>query len=353
VLDRMGLRAEVTRQGCIVSGYEVVAPNGRTTAASVPADPGALVIRRYVLDDLILRRATASGANFQAEVTADHVEATSDRVLVVADGGRTYCGRLAIMATGAASRALTRSRILRRTPHAMLAARAYFESLRQPIAQTFQLRFDQVPQPGYGWIFPVAPSAANVGVGFLPQARRGTSGTARHAFERFVVGTGVQPILAGGRQAGPIKGYPIRVDFRRAPTVAERTLLVGEAAGLVNPLTGEGIDYALESGEIAARFIDSSLERTTGSLVELLAYDRLLRAQFDRVFRFSEVVRDWYCKPALLNLLVPLANRRPELRQMLANIVLGEREPRGYGPITMIARLLVYLAVARTREMTR
>jgi hypothetical protein len=69
-----------------------------------------------------------------------------------------------------------------------------------------------------------------------------------------------------------------------------------------------------------------------------------LRDRFEKIFRFSEWIRDWYGKPPLLNLLVPLANRRPELRQLLANIVLGEREPRGYGPATMAGRLLVYLA---------
>ncbi len=72
-------------------------------------------------------------------------------------------------------------------------------------------------------------------------------------------------------------------------------------------------------------------------------YDRLLRERFEKIFRFSERIRDWYCKPVLLNLLVPLANGRPELRQLLANIVLGEREPRGYGPATMAARLAIYL----------
>jgi hypothetical protein len=46
---------------------------------------------------------------------------------------------------------------------------------------------------------------------------------------------------------------------------------------------------------------------------------------------------------------MPLANRRPELRQLLADVVLGERQPRGYGPITMLARLLVYLV--RTRSV--
>jgi 2-polyprenyl-6-methoxyphenol hydroxylase-like FAD-dependent oxidoreductase len=151
-------------------------------------------------------------------------------------------------------------------------------------------------------------------------------------------------LLAGARQAGPLKGYPIRVDFLRARTFAERTLLVGEAAGLVNPLTGEGIDYALESGMIAARHITRTFETGDFAPARVVEYNTQLHARFDKVFRFSEWIRDWYCKPPLLNLLVPLANRRPELRQMLANIVLGEREPRGGGPATMLVRLLLYLA---------
>jgi flavin-dependent dehydrogenase len=157
-------------------------------------------------------------------------------------------------------------------------------------------------------------------------------------------------MLAGARQDGPLKGYPIRVDFLHAPTFADRVLLVGEAAGLVNPLTGEGIDYALESGSIAAERLLQTFETGDFSGARFAAYGAQLHQRFDKIFRFSEWIRDWYCKPPLLNVLVPLANRRPELRQLLANIVLGEREPRGYGPATMLARLLVYLARTRPRS---
>jgi flavin-dependent dehydrogenase len=150
-------------------------------------------------------------------------------------------------------------------------------------------------------------------------------------------------VLDGARQTGPVKGYPIRVDFLSAPTFAERTLLVGEAAGLVNPLTGEGIDYALESGKLAAEHLAELLQTGDFSQQRLAAYDSLLRARFANIFRFSTRVRDWYCLPPVLNVLVPLANRRPELRQLLASIILGEREPRGYRPLTMLGRLAVYL----------
>jgi flavin-dependent dehydrogenase len=200
--------------------------------------------------------------------------------------------------------------------------------------------------PGYGWVFPVSARAANVGVGFLPSGKaksKPKSRTAADAFQQFIEGPAMQGILAGGRQVGPVRGYPIRVDFLRARVYGQHVLLVGEAAGLVNPLTGEGIDYALESGMLAAEHVIHGLSSRVDDAWHV-EYDRLLRDRFEKIFRFSEWIRDWYCKPPLLNLLVPLADRRPELRQLLANVVLGEREPRGYGPVTMAARLVVYLA---------
>jgi len=332
VLDSMGLLDEI--HGQPIEAYQVVAPNGAATRAPITGAHQALVVPRFRLDNLILQRAIRSGANFLGGVSVSRVEPDSPGVCALTSDGQDFRGRVGIIATGAASGVLTRSGILAKQPKAMLAARAYFEDLPDVLEPTFQLRFDHVPMPGYGWVFPTGPRAANIGVGFFPKPG---SGTAVQAFHTFAA------TIPGARQVGPVKGYPIRVDFLRSPTTAANTLLVGEAAGLVNPLTGEGIDYALESGRIAAEHVVRGL--TSGVHEAWLSeYNRLLRERFEKIFRFSEWIRDWYCKPALLNVLVPLANRRPELRQLLANIVLGEREPRGYGPASMAARLAWYLA---------
>jgi len=338
VLDDMGILSDVARIGLPINGYTVVAPSGRRTSANVTNPLGALVARRELLDELIRQRALRSGANFEGGVTATRVAADARGVTVDAKTGQRFEARLAVIATGASTSLLMQSGILKKRPKAMLAGRAYFEA--QQLSDNFELRFDRVPLPGYGWIFPVERGVANIGVGFLPQ---GNSEPTQVALQRFIADKAV-------KQVGPIKGFPIRVDFLQSPTYAERTLLVGEAAGLVNPLTGEGIDYALESGRIAAEHIASCFNDANFSPARLSAYHDQLHSRFAKIFRFSEQVRDWYCKPPLLNVLVPLANRRPELRQLLANIVLGEREPAGYGPLTMLVRLLVYLARTRQRS---
>lgn len=337
VLDQMGIFGDVSNVGCRVDGYTVVAPNGRRTSAELAA-PGALVVPRFVLDELILRRAINSGARFEPGTSVTHIEPTSEGVRVHC-ARHAFEARRAVIATGAATAVLTRSGILKHQPRAMLAARGYFDDLQQDVARQFELRFSGVPMPGYGWVFPIGQRQANIGVGFLPGKR---SGTAAQAMQRFTAGKHMRQVLQSARQDGPLKGYPIRVDFLRSPTTAPNTLLVGEAAGLVNPLTGEGIDYALESGTIAAEHLVSN--------ASLESYERELHARFGPIFRFSEIVRDWYCHPLLLNALVPLANNRPELRQLLARTVLGERQPAGYGPATMLARLIVYLVRTGSRS---
>jgi geranylgeranyl reductase family protein len=334
VLDAMGILQEIERHGCAINGYEVVAPNGKRTIARIAREPGALAVPRRTLDELIRQRAVHSGAHFRPWANVVGLEPIS-RGVSIRTNTTSFEARIAVVATGASTALLKQTGILRQQPLAMLAMRTYFEAAHE--RDLFELTFRHVPLPGYGWVFPVGRGVVNVGVGFLPKRH---SPTAQQAFQRFTSGL-------AQRRIEPVRGYPIRVDFLSAPTHAPRTLLVGEAAGLVNPLTGEGIDYALESGQIAAEHIAAAFEL---GAFDFSGYHRALHARFEKLFRFSAHVRDWYCLPPALNLLVPLANSRPALRQVLADIVLGEREPAGYGPLTMLSRLLLYLVRTRSRS---
>ena len=144
--------------------------------------------------------------------------------------------------------------------------------------------------------------------------------------QSFVRGRGVTALLNGAHQSGPAKGYPLRVDFPELPTSAARVLLVGEAAGLVNPLTGEGIDYALESAQIAAECAAAALAQDRPAGGNASEYDQALRARFGRLFTFCRRVRDASLRARLLNGLVRVAARRDDLKMRLIDIVLGNQE---------------------------
>src|SRR5262249_48317576 len=136
----------------------------------------------------------------------------------------------------------------------------------------------------------------------------------------------IQAMLANAHRVGPVKGYPLRTDFASAPTFGDRLLLVGEAAGLVNPLTGEGIDYALESGRLAAQHLVRLFANGDFSGRSLEAYDQLLRQRFQPLFVFCGRMQRVTNYAFALNQAVGMAARYPRLKMHLINIGLGYQE---------------------------
>jgi flavin-dependent dehydrogenase len=122
---------------------------------------------------------------------------------------------------------------------------------------------------------------------------------------------------------GPLRGYPLRCDFVTAPTFGDRLLLVGESAGLVNPLTGEGINYALESGKIAAEHLLSLFETGDFSPRQFATYDKLLRQRYQRRFIFCNWIRDLLVNRLWIDWLIQNANQHETLKSQLMKLVLG------------------------------
>lgn len=349
VLQDMGLVDDLKRLGHVIRRFEVFAPNHTSTRDVITVRDGlpdfSLVVPRLLLDDCIRQRAVDSGAEFVPGVQvvdvarADgagsrHVEIKVER------GGKTeaHRARVAVIAAGANTRLLMHTGILKRQPNVLVASRAYFEGVRG-LSDIWTLRFDDVPMPGYGWVFPTGAEAANIGVGYFKEGRQASAAA---PFKRFVASPPLREMLARARQVGPLKGYPLRDDFLASPTYGERVLIVGEAAGLVNPLTGEGIDYALESGRIAARHLADMFERDDFSMQRHRAYDAALREHFAPLFEFCIKVRQWCLRPFVLNALVSVANRRADLRSRLVSVVLGGAPVKGKLTVGRVVRALIH-----------
>jgi menaquinone-9 beta-reductase len=334
ILHDMGVLPALLSAGQPISAVDVFAPGGHATAASISPVAGApvpmLVVPRLTLDDLVRRRAMHSGAHFEGQVWVTGLQQTGGGVTVHGSGPEGHvaiAARAAVIATGAATALPASLGLVPAAPRRMLAGRAYYARTAGP-AERIQLRFDDVPLPGYGWLFPTSATSANVGVGYFPSASgaRRRPQTTKAAFDRFVAARGMAPRIGGARRLGPMRGYPLRTDFPDVRTFGDRVLLVGEAAGLVNPLTGEGIDYALESGQLAADVLTGAFRGAGLTQAALAGYDRGLRARFERLFTLCRRVREVSMHPVLLNRLVRLAARRDDLQRMLVDVVLGNRE---------------------------
>jgi flavin-dependent dehydrogenase len=110
--------------------------------------------------------------------------------------------------------------------------------------------------PGYGWLFPAADGGANLGLGLGTGADRHGGAAAARALPAFLTHLEALRLLEPGaiRPARPLGGW-LKMGIVGTRPAAGRTLLVGDAAGLINPLQGEGISQALQSGRWAAEAI--------------------------------------------------------------------------------------------------
>ena len=134
----------------------------------------------------------------------------------------------------------------------ILAVRAYFEDVEGPAGQG-DVWFRGDTFPGYHWLFPAGGGLANLGVGMLASTYPKAGRNLREMLMRLIdEDPSVRRRLRGARMRGKVVGHPLTTYNPRLPLVGDRLMLLGDAAGLVNPLNGEGIQYALHSARWAA-----------------------------------------------------------------------------------------------------
>ncbi len=166
ILDDMGILDTINQVGYRSNKLELISPKGHTATAPLPKKENLcdylLVIPRLILDNIILERAMASGANFQAPVRVMGVEQEGDTMFIKGEQGAktiTFRARMVIHATGANTKLLLTTGLLKKMPQMILTARTYYDGITSTDGAA-QCRLDNVPLPGYGWVFPVSATSA-------------------------------------------------------------------------------------------------------------------------------------------------------------------------------------------------
>lgn len=349
VLHRLGVKELLHEVGYSIEGASLTAPNGMTIEAELRGgvhDRTGYVVRRIDLDERLCDHAVQSGAKLVDRTRVTDVgegESGVPYVVGMRQGKRMrWQGKLVVLAVGANLTLLDRLELLPARQKLSFAMRAYWRGTK-PLGDCIQLRFDGVPLPGYGWIFPVSETEANVGVGIFNRSPD-SGGELPSLLEAFVRQPSVDELLGPGEMDAHPKGFPIRTDFHRSPARRKRVLLIGEAVGLVNPFTGEGVDYALESAMIAGKTIRRCLERGDFSERALSQYEQDLRKEFQRVFVVTSFIRRFYMNERMLNALARACNRWPEITRLFVDVLLTRTDPlRVFSPrvISRVGRSLI------------
>jgi menaquinone-9 beta-reductase len=328
----LGLMDKLREFSYRINGIRLVAPNGGDMAAPIPTKSGftnyVYISPRLQLDNLLLEKAIQSGADFESRIRITDIQVDRDRVTLKGKNQRgesSFSARVAVIAVGASIPLLLKTGIMAAAPPVALAARGYFTGV-QGLQDLMEIRFDGVPLPGYGWIFPTSETSANIGAGFMKNSPN-LSSNVREVLDDFLHHEPIANMLAESQRVGAIKSYPLRMDFATAKTYADRLLVVGEAAGLVNPFTGEGIDYAMESGAMAAEVLIEQLAKGELSAKSLKRYNQKLRGRFQSLFVWTMRMRGLYMNDWLLNPLVRAAKNVSSVEKIILEVLLSYRNP--------------------------
>ncbi|WP_036505889.1 geranylgeranyl reductase family protein [Nocardia aobensis] len=274
------LRAHTVNRGLRMAGFgrEALLP---WPGGSFPTYGSA--VPRTELDDKLRETAVKWGARMVDGVRVVAVARADDRVtgvtvqteagsqdircdiLIVADGVRSPVGKLL-------------GRVWHRRFAYGVAARAYIRSARSDdewITSHLELRDAEGGLvPGYGWVFPLGNGEVNIGVGSLASERRPSHIALKPLLQHYV--SQRRPEWQFEGEARAVASALLPMGGAVSNIAGRNWVLVGDAAGCVNPLNGEGIDYGLEGGHLLSGLLGEP-DLTT-------VWPDLLRARYGRTF---------------------------------------------------------------------
>jgi geranylgeranyl reductase family protein len=256
----------------------LVSPSGHRARLPLPTDGAhAAVVSRRALDAALLAVARRRGVDVRDGCAIEGLEQDDDVHITLANGA-VLDASFAIAADGHWStvrRALEPD--VPRDLGEWHAARQYFEDVDD---ERLWVIFERDLLPGYAWIFPLPGGRANVGYGVLRSDGR-SGRELKELWPDLLARPVVRDILGpDARPSEPVHAWPIPTRYEPSRLVNGRVLFAGDAAGVVDPMTGEGIAQAIETGMLAAEAIATGAD-----------YRHLVHRALGRDLRFAHLLQ--------------------------------------------------------------
>jgi geranylgeranyl reductase family protein len=306
----------------------------------------AYVVARTDFDQLVVDTATAAGSRFlggheairpiveRGFVRGAHIRRPDGSnfelrtaYTIVADGANSGFGRaLGTFRAPTWPQAVAHRAIFRSESHAA-----------HEIELVLDLR-DRIGTPitGHGWMFPRGDGTANVGVLIMSTSPSFRVINPAALLERFVSDHGSKWGLEDGPLMLPAGGR-IPLGNSVGPQSGPTYLLVGDAAGAANPMSGAGIEYALETGALAGDVLSDAL--ASGSADALQEYPKLLEDRYGTYYKVGRVANRIMGSPRLVQRVAGAASQRSHVADAIVRLASNElRDGRG-GSAELIYRI--------------
>jgi menaquinone-9 beta-reductase len=363
-LVRMGIDTSVENGWLHNKGLRIIA-GGQTLQLDWPdlaEHPNYGLVRpRADFDELLARQAQKSGARLleNHNVTGPILDERTSRILGVTakvaggDEETAFRAPLVVAADGNSTRLSIAMGLHKREDRPMgVAYRAYYKNPRHNddyLESWLELRDAGRPDvllPGYGWIFGMGDGTSNIGLGILNTSSAFGKVDYRDMMRRWLAGTPAEWELTEDNRTCPIRGSALPMGFNRKPHYTRGLLLVGDAGGMVNPFNGEGIAYAMESGEIAARVIAQAKSRRTSYDRELAlsAYPKILAETYGGYYTLGRAFVKLIGNPKVMKLATQRGLSHPMLMRFTLKLLANLTDLRGGDAMDRIINGLTKIA---------
>lgn len=336
-LYKMGLQERLDGQFNKFHGFRFAGAGKSLVENKIPPTPRfpdhGYIIKRVDLDKILLDHARASGAEVWegCKVTGPLVNGGCVvGVKAVRDGKEIEVAAKAVVGADGPHSTLGKAMgLLVNDPvYLGISIRQYFEGVEN-IGDYLEVYPEREVSPGSGWVFPVTTDGvANVGVGAMLYHIQRDNINLHRFFETLITKTTfVAPKMRNARPISPLRGALLRVGLGGSKIECPGMILVGDAASMTNPVSGEGITYALETGEMAAEHILESRMDGRGFHIDPAAdsFRRKLEERYQHYFRLGMLSIKWGNRTSFMRPMLAVVSRHRRYREDLIRALMYMR----------------------------
>ncbi|MBL0103424.1 MAG: geranylgeranyl reductase family protein [Bacteroidetes bacterium] len=310
-------------------GVSFFAPNGKRLDVPFSTNPSKLkqapgfIATREVFDNFLFQKAHSPFADVRQNTSILNLRRSENQILVSYQTDNSIREELFDLVIGAeGDRSITAKALApfeKNNDHYCAGLRVYYEGIENCHAENFiELHFIKDILPGYFWIFPMSGNRMNVGIGMLSSEVSARKVNLKKELEQIITTHPViSPRFKNAKAVTDVQGWGLPLGSAKRIISGDNFLLVGDAASLIDPFTGEGIGNALASGRLAAEVIEGAVKTNRFDAAFLSEYDKKIEASLGSEIRLSHTIQKLAKKEWLFNLVVNKAIKNTTLRETI------------------------------------
>lgn len=204
-----------------------------------------------------------------------------------------------------------------------VAIRCYYEGV-DGLSNQIELHYISEVKPGYFWLFPAGSNKANIGIGLSKNEAKKEGRTLKKIMEEVTQSKHFKHRFSNARPLEKPKGWNLPMGSIHRKNHGDGYILLGDAAGLIDPFTGEGIGNAMVAAKYAISAVKKGKEIGDYSEKVLSIYDDLLWGEIGKELRTSTKLQSLSRSSFLLNFVISRASRNKEVQDIISGMLSKE-----------------------------